>query len=537
MDIGEDEPKKIDEGLYSRQLYVLGHEAQQKIAGARVFIAGLKGLGIEIAKNIILIGVKSVTIWDDGVAELEDLGSQFYLSEKDVNKKKRSEASLSNLAELNEYVNVSIHLSQNLEKEFFKNFDVAIFTNESILYEDINKYNQWCNEFNTKFIWAQTRGVFGFIFNDFGNTFVVKDQTGEDPKEGMISAIEAKEGIIHALEGKKVDLQDGDYVKFKEIEGMENLNDKETWRIEMITQFSFAVTQENPEKKGSYIRVDLSKFGEYKDKGTYTQIKQSKEHSFLRLEESNNNFEKAGTLECCWMIDYEKQKHAAFKALWKFEQNNDGKKPRPHNTEDAMKIIEICKDQNKEDPSLVNEELIKTLSFVASSEISCVCAFIGALVSQEALKAVSQKYTPIKQWYFFDEGKKALPSNFLDMKEENFKITQPTRYAHQIACFGNELTERIRSLRYFLVGCGAIGCEMIKNFAMMGVGTLGNGKVITTDMDNIERSNLNRQFLFRPKDIDRPKSETSAEVAKKLNPELNIEWHTLRAGEIGRAHV
>lgn len=50
------------------------------------------------------------------------------------------------------------------------------------------------------------------------------------------------------------------------------------------------------------------------------------------------------------------------------------------------------------------------------------------------------------------------------------------------------------------VGAGAIGCEMLKNWAMMGLGCDG-GKVIVTDMDIIEKSNLNRQFLFRPWDV------------------------------------
>jgi ubiquitin-activating enzyme E1 len=52
------------------------------------------------------------------------------------------------------------------------------------------------------------------------------------------------------------------------------------------------------------------------------------------------------------------------------------------------------------------------------------------------------------------------------------------------------------------VGSGAIGCEMLKNFAMMGVGCEKNGgSVYVTDMDSIEKSNLNRQFLFRSWDI------------------------------------
>ncbi|CAI9181564.1 unnamed protein product [Rangifer tarandus platyrhynchus] len=59
-------PKKgsetdIDEGLYSRQLYVLGHEAMKHLQASSVLVSGLRGLGVEIAKNIILGGVKAVT--------------------------------------------------------------------------------------------------------------------------------------------------------------------------------------------------------------------------------------------------------------------------------------------------------------------------------------------------------------------------------------------------------------------------------------------------------------------------------------------
>lgn len=45
------EKPQIDEGLYSRMLYVLGHEAMQKMGLSNILIVGLKGLGIEIGKQ------------------------------------------------------------------------------------------------------------------------------------------------------------------------------------------------------------------------------------------------------------------------------------------------------------------------------------------------------------------------------------------------------------------------------------------------------------------------------------------------------
>jgi hypothetical protein len=70
-----------EQTLYNRQLYAIGAEAQGKISKGKVLIVGLKGLGVEVAKNVILAGIGSCGIYDPGAAELADLGSQFYLSE------------------------------------------------------------------------------------------------------------------------------------------------------------------------------------------------------------------------------------------------------------------------------------------------------------------------------------------------------------------------------------------------------------------------------------------------------------------------
>lgn len=81
-----------------------------------------------------------------------------------------------------------------------------------------------------------------------------------------------------------------------------------------------------------------------------------------------------------------------------------------------------------------------------------------------------------------------------------------------------------------MVGSGAIGCELLKNFAMIGLACGDGGKLTITDMDVIETSNLNRQFLFRPKDVKKPKSHAAAAAACVMNPALNIEAQELRVG-------
>lgn len=101
---------EIDESLYSRQLYVLGHEAMKRMSASNVLIVGLKGLGAEIAKNVALAGVKSLSLHDPAPVDKADLSSQFFLRLEDV-EKPRDQVTAPRVAELNAYTPVHIHHS------------------------------------------------------------------------------------------------------------------------------------------------------------------------------------------------------------------------------------------------------------------------------------------------------------------------------------------------------------------------------------------------------------------------------------------
>lgn len=75
-------------------------------------------------------------------------------------------------------------------------------------------------------------------------------------------------------------------------------------------------------------------------------------------------------------------------------------------------------------------------------------------------------------------------------------------------------------MKLFMIGAGAIGCELLKNYSMLGLGSKDDGKIILTDPDIIEVSNLNRQFLFREKHLRKPKSKAAAAAAIQMNPDL-----------------
>ncbi|ORX81993.1 ubiquitin-activating emzyme E1 [Basidiobolus meristosporus CBS 931.73] len=499
MDVDKSETT-IDEGLYSRQLYVLGHEAMAKMSSANVLLVGLKGLGVEIAKNVVLAGVKSVTLYDPEPVEISDLSAQFFLTEEDIGKG-RAEACVQRLAELNQYVPVSV-LDGELTTDKLSQFKVVVLTEVPL--ERQLEINDFTHKNGIYSIVADVRGLFGMAFCDFGEGFVVNDATGENPHTSMIAAVSKDaEGVVTCLDESRHGLEDGDYVTFTEIKGMEELNGCEPQKVKVLGPYTFSIG-------------DTSGFSDYVSGGVFTQVKMPKILNFKSLRESLKGSEFLITDFA--KFDKPAQLHVGFQALNAF-QTKHSQLPKPRDEADANEVLQLANEINSkaEEKTELSDEYIKEVAYQAKGYLSPMCAFLGGVVAQEVLKACSGKFHPIYQYLYFD-SLESLPTSTKLNAEECKPIG--SRYDGQIAVFGREFQEKIANVKQFLVGAGAIGCEMLKNWGMMGLATGHNGVIHLTDMDTIEKSNLNRQFLFRSSDVGQLKSETATRAIVKMNPDI-----------------
>ncbi|RKO97311.1 hypothetical protein CXG81DRAFT_9757 [Caulochytrium protostelioides] len=502
----------IDESLYSRQLYVLGHEAMKRMGFSNVLIVGLDGLGVEIAKNVILAGVKSVSLYDMKPTEVADLGSQFYLSDADIGQP-RAQAARERLAELNAYVSVAV-VTELPDAASIRRWDVVVAVGQPLSLQ--LELDEMARAAGAKFIAAETRGLFSSCFVDFGEGFHVHDQDGEEPLTGLIASItEDDDGCVTTFEETRHGLETGDLVTFVEVQGMTGLNNSEPRKVTVKGPYTFTI--------GSTKNLG----GAYKTGGYFRQVKAGKTFDFKPLRQSLmapeflvSDFSK---------FDRPAQLHVGFQALNAYQQTKQAL-PRPQNADDAEELLRLAKDiaQRQTDPVVVDEKLLTQLAYQARGDLPPMNAFMGGLVAQEILKACSGKFNPIVQWLYFDslESLPAAPLTEADCQPRH------SRYDRQIAVFGAAFHAKLQNTKEFLVGAGAIGCEMLKNWALMGLGTGEHGAIFITDMDTIEKSNLNRQFLFRPKDVGALKSAAAAAAVTVMNPALTgkITVHAERVG-------
>ncbi|KAK4548432.1 hypothetical protein LTR36_009342 [Oleoguttula mirabilis] len=162
--------------LYDRQIRLWGAQAQERIRSANILLVSLRALGTEIAKNLTLAGISSLTIIDDDLVTEEDLGAQYFLREEDIGKP-RAAAAIPRIQELNPRVNVVSggRLSDLIVRDqtFYAPFDCVIACDhDSMTLSVINTAARFANR---PFYAAGMHGFYGYIFADLvGHEFVIE---------------------------------------------------------------------------------------------------------------------------------------------------------------------------------------------------------------------------------------------------------------------------------------------------------------------------------------------------------------------------
>ncbi len=220
--------------------------------------------------------------------------------------------------------------------------------------------------------------------------------------------------------------------------------------------------------------------------------------------------------------------HLAYLALNEFYSKKE-RLPEVNDMNDANEMLEISKmiyslskDKKRDWAIGLNENLdelyVIYLSVWSKLNLAPICSYLGGIVAQEIIK-ITGKFTPFNQWYYFDFF-------YLLKKDHKKKIYAPSkedlenRYFDQISIFGKEIQEKFNNLYLFIIGCGALGTEFLKNFSLLGIST-GDGKISVTDDDIIEVSNLNRQLLFKRENVGEFKSKIAKDMIKTINPHVN----------------
>lgn len=466
---------------------------------------------------MILAGVRSVGLFDPEIAQIEDLGSQFYLTPSDVGSKTRARASFQKLSTLNQYVNTHLVEANELSENLIAQYKVVVMSDRPLA-EQL-AVNAWCRAHEVKFVSGSTLGFLSSFFVDLGEEHVISDPDGSENLRGLISHVSNDvQGVVTCSDEQRHGLSDGDYVTFEEVEGMTELNSLPPQKVRVRSPYSFTIG-------------DTTKFSPYTGtRGFFNQEKMPVTLSFKPLAEALKAPEFSNDI----LFD-SAQHQVLYEELQAFRAAH-GRFPRPDAISEASAVVDavakrVAGGENPLEFSADMRQNFFRLARAASTSLAPVTAFAGGVLGQEVLKAASGKFTPIHQFLHWSSVQSSP-----DVSEEtpegafaDFSI-KGCRYDHYIAAYGSSIHAKIAAQNLFLVGAGAIGCEMLKNWALMGVATAPGSRVTVTDMDTIEKSNLNRQFLFRPADVGKLKSQAAAAAAMAMNTEMTVVSHALKVG-------
>lgn len=461
----------LEQERYDRQNRTYGKEATRTLSNSTVIVIGLSGgLSTESCKNLILSGVMNIILVNDGVVEDSDLQSGIFYTEKDIGEE-RSLVLSRKLIKLNPTCNI---INMSFGDIQWEN-KVAILHNSSI--EKAIDINILTRLHNSKFVWIRSMGVSGTVFVDCNENHFVSDLTGENIESVQLDRI-TPEGKVFCAQNNSHEFQSGDTITFTNLSGLniDFLMNKK-WKIKSDNRTSFQLED------------FVSEFEFYLENGTANFVKEPVSINHQPLKSQINEMTIVGFND-----DFDKKVISYYNQIKYFPFNSWG---------DEMNSLV----SNFEDKKI--QKLIRS----SNIEIMPVISIIGSIGSMEVIKLITGKFTPINQWMVYSDPEVIPDSQPSDISEGLGNL------------FGQEFKDRLEKTDWLMVGCGAIGCEMLKNLSKLNISTNG-GKFYVTDPDHIETSNLSRQFLFRNEHVNQSKSKTACSAIYNMNPNMSMQAMT-----------
>lgn len=481
---------------YSRQTLTYGKDASIAVSKSKILIScktGFNGAALELAKCCIMTGFNTVDLHSKNFdLQFTDLASNYYIDILDlesISKITAFEKIRSNLSNLNPNVNIRIK-STLCDYDFY---DTIIFANYTL--EEAESINLSCRSLKVKTIFIWTYGLMGSIFCDFID-HKITDITGNPIKTGFVKSIESNRVIT--TEPHKMDT--GDIIIF---EGEETLNSM--YEVDVHDTTSFSLKNKNLNDKPTI----SARFKEIRKIIT-------KHHESLRSAQKTilQNIVRFD------MKDWDRPTYliAFHRALSLCTNLQDVPKIKLYNLfRLELKLLD------SDLYSRLDTKIFDLMYYTFNGTFIAIDSIIGSIAAQEVIKSVSHKYDPINQFMYLD-ALDVLPSDYIEDYIKD-RINRPDKYLGSktrsdglVKIFGDLDFD----INVFVVGSGAVGCEHLKGLVMLGI-----KNIHITDMDNIELSNLNRQFLFDQNDIKKPKSICAASKARLFNPNVNIHPKTL----------
>ena len=522
------------EERYSRQVYTLGQRAHGLIRSATIYLDGplSSGLLYECAKNLALSGVGSLVILTDDDDDDDNLDDRYHYADYDdlgrsYQRAARTElgvTDMDNATLLQHYLqrlNPSVHVSIAKRNESFEPVPDSVLVVVDRPHKSQVRLNTWCRERAMKFVSIETAGVYGKTFCDFGPDFKVYDADGETPLEVPLNKLEVFEDnlLVHCVDGEKHDVSRGDIIEFRLGTG-ETLPDSncEVLQVKSPTKFIIGYSGDSKDlldqvnkKAASFRRLKIPTVMEFSPLESIQAQAYSHDSSLFSICDLDKSFD--GTRRGAIL--------SSFQVLGDFLHENGGH-PTMENAQAFKLLAAAATNENHDDESW--QRIVQSFAKTCKGKLTPVQGILGAIGAQEALKAASGLYSPIQQFLLYDCDELLIEEdNGEDSVEEEDSDSESKGQAYVL---GSGLCQSLAKKKVFVVGAGAIGCELLKNLAAMGA-----RRLIVTDMDTIEHSNLSRQLLFRDSDIGSFKSVAAQHGVSRYNSNVEMEVHTSKVGD------